>query len=231
MVPIATAGSRRGGVDSGAAEVRLPRCSCRCADRQCGGGGGDQRLGRSRCDKDGGAPGSVTVALAAVLAKCHRERIWNLAVGPDSGVVWSNNRPGLTRRIAAADELTVLGTRGGKRPDRSDPCAEDPFGRSPWRLPPRRGPRSAGWPTARREWPTVGVADCPADDRPEPGVEVAEPLGPGADADAASSSPGAATAIPAPGPADNATPRANAAAPARAPVLLTAMKAPITANY
>ena len=99
--------------------------------------------------------------------------------------------------------------------------------------PPRRGPRSPGvadCPPGVSNWPP-GAAVCSADDRPEPVVEVAEPVGPGADTDAASSSLGAATAIPAPGAADNATPRTKAAAPARALVLLTAIEAPITANY
>jgi hypothetical protein len=73
---------------------------------------------------------------------------------------------------------------------------------------------------------SAGVIDGSADERLGPLVDVAEPVGPGADTDAASSSPGAATAIPAPGAADNAIPSANAAAPARAPVLLTDTESP-----
>jgi hypothetical protein len=81
------------------------------------------------------------------------------------------------------------------------------------------------------------VDDCPAevdeaeaDGRLEPLVEVAEPVGPGVDTDAASSSLGAATETPAPGVAANAIPRTKAAAPARALVFLTAIESPVTAN-
>ena len=124
----------------------------------------------------------------------------------------------MARRIAAADAgLAVLGAAAGFGPVAEGSAAEV--------RPPRRGPRSAGVADC-----PAGVADCPADDRPEPLVEVAEPVGPGVDTDAASSSLGAATATPAPGAADNATPRTKAAAPARALVLLTATEAPIAAN-
>lgn len=134
-----------------------------------------------------------------------------LGVGPESA--------GRVRRIAAADAgLTVLGAAVASGTVVAGFVAEV--------SPPRREPRLAGV----ADDPAAEPADSSADEGAEPLVVVADPVGPGADTDAASSSPGVATAIPAPGAAVNATPRANAAAPARAPALLTDMTTPVTAN-